>query len=197
MPLKKGKSKAGKILKCLFCGKEVYVPQHRLSTFKYCSRSCQAKGSMTRVTSICLVCGKEFDHISCRTKNAKYCSRSCYYKAQHLKGSIDVVCKNCGKVFKTSPSHKRVFCTKECKRKYMLNFWKESFSSIKKCLKRRGLMLSCEICGYKEHPEILGVHHKDGNHENNTITNLQVVCPNCHSLAHKKHIVHGGYKNAT
>lgn len=191
------KVKTGKILKCAYCGKEVYVPKNRLNSFKYCSRSCLAKGYLNRGVSICPICGKEFEYISCRTNKAKYCSRSCYYKAQHLKGSIDVVCKNCGKIFKTSPSHKRVFCTKECKRQYMLNFWTDSFSSVKKCLKRRGRMLACEICGYNEYPEILGVHHKDGNHNNNALTNLIVVCPNCHSLAHNKHVVHGGYKNAT
>lgn len=189
--------KTGKILKCLYCGKEVYVPKNRFETFRYCSRKCLAMASMQRGSAVCPICGKEFDFISCRSNKAKYCSRSCYYKAQHLKGSIDVVCKQCGKVFKTSPSHKRVFCSRECKREYMLNFCTDSFASIKRCLKRRGRLESCEVCGYSEHPEILGVHHKDGNHNNNTITNLQVVCPICHSLAHRKHVVHGCCKNQT
>lgn len=189
--------KTGKVLSCAYCGKEVYVPKNRVGSFKYCSRSCLAKASINRGTTICQVCGKEFEYISCRTNKAKYCSRSCYYKAQHLKGSVDVSCKFCGKIFKTSPSHKRVFCSKECKNKWELDFWTDSFTSVKKCLKRRRRMVSCEICGYKEHPEILGVHHRDGNHNNNTLTNLQVLCPICHSLAHKKHIVHGGCKNAT
>lgn len=42
----------------------------------------------------------------------------------------------------------------------------------------------CEICGRtewegKEIP--LCIHHKDGNHINNEISNLQILCPNCHA----------------
>lgn len=42
----------------------------------------------------------------------------------------------------------------------------------------------CEICGItewnKKHISLV-LHHKDGNHSNNDINNLQVLCPNCHS----------------
>ena len=45
----------------------------------------------------------------------------------------------------------------------------------------------CELCGWgKENPYShlipLEIHHKDGNYKNNTLDNLQVLCPNCHSL---------------
>ena len=195
MPLKKGKT--GLFLSCACCGKKVYVPQYRLSTFKYCSRSCLARGTMIKGRSICLICGKEFEYNSCRSNTAKYCSRSCYYKAQHLKGTVIEYCKNCGEPFRRAPSKKRVFCSRACKIAFNNNHWSDSFYSAKKCLKVRGLIKVCEECGYSEHPEILGVHHKDGNHSNNTLSNLAVLCPNCHSLKHCKHVTHGGYKNAT
>jgi len=38
----------------------------------------------------------------------------------------------------------------------------------------------CEMCGYKEHLEILQVHHIDGNRKNNKLENLMILCPNCH-----------------
>lgn len=43
----------------------------------------------------------------------------------------------------------------------------------------------CEMCGIsvwfgKELP--LELHHKDGNHYNNELTNLEILCPNCHSI---------------
>lgn len=43
----------------------------------------------------------------------------------------------------------------------------------------------CEICGYSEwlgQSIPLELHHKDGNHYNNNLDNLQVICPNCHAL---------------
>jgi len=55
----------------------------------------------------------------------------------------------------------------------------------------REMIKSCERCGYDAVPKILGVHHKDRNRNNNEIFNLEVLCPNCHSLEHNKHIAHG------
>jgi 5-methylcytosine-specific restriction endonuclease McrA len=46
----------------------------------------------------------------------------------------------------------------------------------------------CLVCGYDEHPSILEVHHIDKNRKNNELSNLTVLCPNCHSLVHR-HLV--------
>ena len=45
----------------------------------------------------------------------------------------------------------------------------------------------CELCGWGEINPVtnkvpLEIHHKDGNYLNNSPENLQVLCPNCHSL---------------
>ena len=43
----------------------------------------------------------------------------------------------------------------------------------------------CEICGIDEwmgKPITLELHHIDGNRYNNKLNNLQILCPNCHSL---------------
>ena len=43
----------------------------------------------------------------------------------------------------------------------------------------------CELCGVSEwqgRPLPLELHHKDGNHYNNEIENLVILCPNCHSI---------------
>lgn len=40
----------------------------------------------------------------------------------------------------------------------------------------------CEICGYDKYKEILEVHHIDEDRTNNNLTNLIVLCPNCHKL---------------
>lgn len=43
----------------------------------------------------------------------------------------------------------------------------------------------CECCGLEEwndKPIPLEVHHEDGDHLNNEIENLKLLCPNCHAL---------------
>ena len=42
----------------------------------------------------------------------------------------------------------------------------------------------CEVCGISEWNDkkiVLELHHKNGNHSDNYIENLQILCPNCHS----------------
>ena len=42
----------------------------------------------------------------------------------------------------------------------------------------------CEICGISEwngKPIMCALHHIDGNNQNNSLENLQILCPNCHS----------------
>lgn len=42
-----------------------------------------------------------------------------------------------------------------------------------------------ELCGISEwlgKPVKLQLHHIDGNHDNNELSNLQILCPNCHSM---------------
>lgn len=47
---------------------------------------------------------------------------------------------------------------------------------------------NCEMCGLSEwigYKIPLELHHKDNNHNNNNLENLQILCPNCHYLTHK------------
>lgn len=56
-------------------------------------------------------------------------------------------------------------------------------SNLKRILKS-GRAEKCEICGinsWNGNPIKLQVHHIDGNRENNSLDNLQLLCPNCHS----------------
>lgn len=56
---------------------------------------------------------------------------------------------------------------------------------IKKKIFKEGLKENkCEICGLTEwlnNPIKLQIHHIDGDHMNNGIENIQLLCPNCHS----------------
>ena len=43
----------------------------------------------------------------------------------------------------------------------------------------------CERCKLKEWQGVripLELHHKDGNKKNNNLSNLEILCPNCHAL---------------
>lgn len=57
-------------------------------------------------------------------------------------------------------------------------------SNLKKHLirDRNNTCENCNLSTWMEHEIKLEVHHKDGNRTNNNPENLQLLCPNCHSL---------------
>lgn len=60
----------------------------------------------------------------------------------------------------------------------------QSYKLLKKLLKEGYKENRCEVCGITEwngKPITLQLHHIDGDHLNNSLENLQVICPNCHS----------------
>lgn len=176
---------------CKHCSTSFTVANYRKDSAIYCSRRCLALDARQEIVSNCEECGKEFTHISSRANKAKYCSRECYYKAMTRKGSVEHECVHCGTKFMDSPSHKRKYCSKVCVNKASKDVWKPTFTTVRKKMEARNMLLRCERCGYDSEPKILGVHHKDRNRNNNEIDNLEVLCPTCHSLEHMKHTPHG------
>lgn len=57
---------------------------------------------------------------------------------------------------------------------------------LKEKLIRDGLKEDkCELCGlsvWQNQKLPLELHHKDGDHYNNNLDNLIILCPNCHSI---------------
>ena len=110
-------------------------------------------------------------------------------------------CLYCGKPVKRYGS---IFCSSKCSSDYRykdyINHWLNGEKSGTICVNckkevsghvRRYLLekadYKCEKCGWGERNPITGnimleIHHKDGNRLNNTENNLEVLCPNCHSL---------------
>lgn len=110
-------------------------------------------------------------------------------------------CKNCGKELTVEQRH-NTYCSNRCQLLYQskqrVEDWLEGKDngmrgtngqlsiSIRNYLLERADN-KCEKCGWHEvNPTTnlvpLEIHHIDGNYQNNSPENLQVLCPNCHSL---------------
>jgi hypothetical protein len=46
--------------------------------------------------------------------------------------------------------------------------------------------IGCTACGFSKWPSILQFHHIDEEPTNNALSNLTVLCPNCHRALHRK-----------
>ena len=149
---------------CLHCGKEIVDGKHRK---KFCNQSCSAsynnhkRGNKPLINLFCLNCGKELHK---KQHGTKYCSQHCQQEYQYKqyierwkKGEENGMCGEYG-----LSNHIRHYL-----------------------LEKTGY--KCEKCGWGEenphtHTIPLEIHHIDGNYTNNKEENLQVLCPNCHSL---------------
>lgn len=142
---------------------------------------------------ICLNCGET---IPFEKKRAKYCCHRCAGIKNSNAPRFPVVYCICGG--KTS-SHTATYCSKKCfhvgmKIKFIED-WKNGLvvvnngynsSRIKKYLKEKHGE-KCFKCGWCDVNEFTGkipiqVHHVDGNSSNISEDNLELLCPNCHSL---------------
>lgn len=67
--------------------------------------------------------------------------------------------------------------------------WASAGWVLRRCYLLQKASYKCTRCGFDERrpcgSTILEVDHIDGNHQNNVIENLQVLCPNCHALTPK------------
>ena len=162
---------------CLQCGKEI-IGKNKNSK-KFCNSSCAATyNNKMRVKP---------------KKNEK--------TIQNTLNKIEEkhFCLNCGKLLKRH--HQKTFCSLACSLDYRYNEyikrWKNGEETglkgeygislnIRRFLKEK-YHNKCQICGWGEvNPHTgnvpLEVHHIDGDYTNNSEENLQLLCPNCHSL---------------
>jgi 5-methylcytosine-specific restriction endonuclease McrA len=100
------------------------------------------------------------------------------------------ICLNCNKEFKTENSARPQYtCSRSCANTYFRTgkhnpLWKSGIGSYRtNALKFYGS--KCMICGI-DNIAVLQVHHKDKNRYNNEVSNLQILCANCHLLVHQE-----------
>ena len=126
---------------------------------KYCSRTCAILGSRTadRVILNCSYCNKEFERRKKKLKsktNTYFCSFQCQ----------DLASGDPNHSYKTGPSEGPLGINTY--RKQALKVYEPA----------------CSRCGYSQYIELLDIDHIDSNRDNNTLTNLQVLCVACHSI---------------
>lgn len=66
------------------------------------------------------------------------------------------------------------------------NYAYRNYSDLKSAIKENPENFNCECCETSGKETRLFVHHLDGNHENDNIENLSVVCSNCHNKIHQR-----------
>ena len=150
----------------------------------------------TKETKACLNCSNVFTSLI--SKNRRFCSQSCGAQFNNRKfpkrANISKLknCLHCGQPLNL---HQTKFCSHNCNFKYNQN---DIFSKIesgdttlyekqykKYLIHKHGN--KCMKCGWHEVNPTTGIvpiqlEHKDGNSTNHNLNNLELLCPNCHSL---------------
>lgn len=145
-----------------------------------------AESYIRKPNTNCQVCGKLIYRRPCEIEKGRvFCGMICYGKSNRNEHP----CVICGKLI-MAKFHKKT-CSRSCANvhragiKYKINSPKDKVKSQRalklRLLKNRGQQ--CERCDYKIF-EILQVHHKDKNRNNNNLGNLELICPNCHYEEH-------------
>lgn len=142
---------------------------------------------------ICKTCGTIIPY---KQRENDFCNQSCAAVKTNTQRKRFNKCLFCGKKI---PFNNK-YCNNRCQNEYRyqtnIEKWKNGeisgseqsgYSSFVKRYLKEKYNNSCQICGWnKTHPITgltpLQVHHIDGDDTNNKEDNLQLLCPNCHSL---------------
>jgi 5-methylcytosine-specific restriction endonuclease McrA len=142
-------------MKCKQCGVDFLKEGDRKNNI-FCSKLCSNQSRSTKVTVSCAFCLISFKLPKARLVN----KNGLYFCCRDHKDSSQRI----GGLIQ--PDH---YATGE-------SYYRISALNNHGCI--------CARCGYAEFKEILEVHHIDRNRSNNELSNLQVLCPNCHQVEH-------------
>jgi len=194
------KRKTGQFLPCHHCGTKIYVRQYRIAEFKYCSRKCQGHAQFPEqpkrgTTAPCMQCGHPVYRVASKSNAPRYCSLAC--RNAHQKKAIPRKCAQCGKTFDCSRPRLATakYCSIACSVTARMSHRPGTGIQAIKQSPILAAIKFCNRCDYSEHPEILVIHHRDRNRKNNALSNLEILCPNCHALEHYGNVECDGASN--
>lgn len=194
---------------CLSCEQEFSVKyKNRNNNKGYCSSACSNKRfKLKDIICTCDECGKEFIRSGARVAKAErmalsgtFCSPKCvgisFGRNKRTNQAGTGFCKMCS----ASVGKRSTYCSNTCLWKdkneakisaWLSGEWDGTSSHGLSHILRRYVMeqneYKCQECSWsKVHPVTglipLSIHHIDGNWKNNRPENIELLCPNCHSL---------------
>ena len=140
----------------------------------------------------CDICGKKFDSYRKLNGHKSIHREGGRYSQSRKKIRQEFECLNCNKKFPYNKSSVNKYCSTTCfgeaSRKITLakieSGQKVGKGSIKMYLLEK-CNFKCESCGIGESWNnkhlTLQLDHIDGNSDNNVLSNLRILCPNCHT----------------
>lgn len=168
---------------CPVCGKIVRLRSDKSSG--YCSVACfnrRRKPTKPDMVRLCAKCGKSFKRHAGHV-NQRFCSVGC---ARWRPALNPRKCVGCGKKFAPGKQG-QIYCRRVCvavtraRRNREAGIFPNSREAKATLL---GKVAACQRCGWHIEPAVLELHHRDRNARNNHLSNLEVLCPNCHSIDH-------------
>ncbi len=187
-----------KVFFCKNCNQELQFekPSHFGGHVTTCKKLQNNYGSIRKKNNedsynknpqICKECNILIEY---NNRSNDFCSHSCsakFYNKINIKDIKIIHCKICQK----QTSNHKIFCSKECNTKNRIN--KLQNNELKSGAAKQVLIIKngekCMKCGWCQiHPITnkvpIELNHIDGDANNNSLENLELLCPNCHSLTH-------------
>jgi len=151
---------------CQYCGKTYRVKPCNAEKSKFCSRNCHDKG-------------KTYKSVGDNKKIAIQLRLSERLSVRDIAGRMNLPYRKVAYYVRDHPLSDEEKTS--IRNRKLIEYHEDKWPSTNKALIRRLNATECEIGGCNW-SETLELHHIDGDKNNNSRGNLQVLCPNHHSV---------------